>query len=394
MIKGWPLVPLGEILTERRELPAREALAAGDVQIVAKIGFKDGTLQFRSDVDTKTGMILIRPGDLVISGINAAKGAIALYKGTNISVVAATIHYGAYIPNKTRVDVSYLWWLLRSRTFRDLLLEYVPNGIKTELKAKRLLPIPVPLPPLAEQQRTVARIEALAARIAEAQGLRHQAGVEAQLFTQAFLEKTYTLAINSFGSAPLTDLCNTITDGDHITPPFAEEGVRFIFVGNVSSGYLHFNGSKYVQPEYYTNLRPQRKPKRGDILYSAVGATLGIPAIVDSDEAFCFQRHIAIIKPDRRKLHEKFLWYMLRSRPLYEKAWSKTTGSAQPTVPLGAIREFLIPTPPLSEQHRLVAYLDDLQAQVNALKAVQVASAAELDALLPAVLDRAFKGEL
>jgi type I restriction enzyme S subunit len=61
---------------------------------------------------------------------------------------------------------------------------------------------------------------------------------------------------------------------------------------------------------------------------------------------------------------------------------------------LREIRELLVPVPPLSEQRRIVAYLDDLQAKVDSLKALQAQTAAELDALLPSVLDRAFKGEL
>ena len=55
---------------------------------------------------------------------------------------------------------------------------------------------------------------------------------------------------------------------------------------------------------------------------------------------------------------------------------------------------FEIPVPPLPEQHRIVAYLDDLQAKVDALKRLQAETAAELDALLPSILDKAFNGEL
>jgi type I restriction enzyme S subunit len=46
------------------------------------------------------------------------------------------------------------------------------------------------------------------------------------------------------------------------------------------------------------------------------------------------------------------------------------------------------------EQLRIVAYLDDLQTKVDSLKTLQAQSAAELDALLPSILDKAFKGEL
>jgi type I restriction enzyme S subunit len=58
------------------------------------------------------------------------------------------------------------------------------------------------------------------------------------------------------------------------------------------------------------------------------------------------------------------------------------------------IRSLELPFPPLPEQRRVVAYLDELQAKVDTLKSQQARSAAQLDALLPSVLDRAFKGEL
>jgi type I restriction enzyme S subunit len=179
MKHAWPITKLGEVLTERREKPDSDELMSGALRIVEKIGFSEGRIQLRVGSDTKTGMILIRPGDLAVSGINAAKGAIAIYDETNNDPVAATIHYGAYIPNKNLVDIRFLWWLLRSTFFRELLVLHVPGGIKTELKAKRLLSVPVPLPPLAEQQRIVARIEELASQIEEACTLRKQAVEEA-----------------------------------------------------------------------------------------------------------------------------------------------------------------------------------------------------------------------
>ena len=125
----WSVVPLGDVLVERQEEPSSSDLAGGVVRIVSKIGFDDGRIQLRVAGQTKTGMILIRPGDLVLSGINAAKGAIAIYGEENSEPIAATIHYGTYIPRKDRTDVRFLWWLLRSRTFKDLLLQYVPGGI-------------------------------------------------------------------------------------------------------------------------------------------------------------------------------------------------------------------------------------------------------------------------
>src|SRR3990172_6924916 len=168
MSKTWPKVRLEEVLTERRETPDSNDLDSGRVKIVEKISFGTGQIQLRSNGSTKTGMILVHPGDLLVSGINAAKGAIAIYDESATESAAATIHYGAYIPNRENVDVRFLWWMLRSRFFKELLSENVPGGIKMELKAKRLLPIPVPRPPLSEQRRIVMRMEELSVQLQEA----------------------------------------------------------------------------------------------------------------------------------------------------------------------------------------------------------------------------------
>jgi type I restriction enzyme S subunit len=72
----------------------------------------------------------------------------------------------------------------------------------------------------------------------------------------------------------------------------------------------------------------------------------------------------------------------------------KTQMTGQANVNAKKLRALPIALPSLSEQHHIVAYLDDLQAKVDSLKQLQAETAAELDALLPSVLDRAFKGEL
>jgi type I restriction enzyme S subunit len=81
-------------------------------------------------------------------------------------------------------------------------------------------------------------------------------------------------------------------------------------------------------------------------------------------------------------------------RTVFEKAWSTTTGSAQPTIPLRAIRELPLPVPPLAEQCRAVAELDAVEHELEKLKNLQTETAAELDALLPSILDHAFRGKL
>ncbi|MEJ7594170.1 MAG: restriction endonuclease subunit S [Planctomycetaceae bacterium] len=242
----WPIVRLGDVLTERRETPSPDDLSRSGVRIVAKIGFDAGQIQFRSDLETNTGMILARPGDLVISGINAAKGAIAIYGPENAKPIAATIHYGAYTPKPNLADLKFLWWFFRSQSFRNLLNEHVPGGIKTELKAKRLLPIPISLPPVAEQRRVVARIEELAAQIHEARTLRQQADDEAAAFMASHLGTKFSSLPKRFPVQPLGELTSHILDGPHVTPSYMPEGIPFVTVRNMVTGKLNFTNLNYV----------------------------------------------------------------------------------------------------------------------------------------------------
>jgi len=395
MSKPWPTVRLGDVLmvnSDYIEAPEPREYRKLSVKLYGK-GVVLDTPADGTMLKMKRHQ-LAKSGQVILSEIWGKKGAIGFVPPEGDGALC-TSHFFLFDICEDKIDRRWLKAVFDAN--------YLQNQLDAEAKGttgyaavrpKILLACEIPLPPLAEQRQVVARIEELAAQIHEARTLRHQAAEEAEALSRSGAEAAFQKARTKLGTRMLGDVCNTITDGDHNTPQFSDEGARFIFVGNVSSGRLHFENTKRVSLDYFRSLRPQRLPERDDILYSAVGATLGIPAVVDSDEQFCFQRHVAILKPDRKKVDSRFVWHMLGSRTVTEKAWASTTGSAQPTIPLRAIRELPIPFPPLPEQRRIVAQLDALQAEVDALKRLQAETAAELDALLPAILDKAFKGEL
>jgi type I restriction enzyme S subunit len=80
--------------------------------------------------------------------------------------------------------------------------------------------------------------------------------------------------------------------------------------------------------------------------------------------------------------------------PLNCFVFHATRTFSQPTSKASRLPQTLVPVPPLPDQRRIVEYVDGLQAKVDRLKELQAATAAELDALLPSILDKAFKREL
>lgn len=102
-----------------------------------------------------------------------------------------------------------------------------------------------------------------------------------------------------------------------------------------------------------------------------------------------------MLRPKHDLVLSRFMLNQILSPLIYtDQILSQTKGSASRHLNISSLRKFAFILPSLDEQHRIVAYLDDLQAQVDALKRLQAESAAELDALLPSVLDWAFRGSL
>ena len=183
----------------------------------------------------------------------------------------------------------------------------------------------------------------------------------------------------------LAGLCRVVTDGDHLPPPKSEQGVAFLTIGNVSKGELDFRNCRYVSQDYFDKIAVYRRPEAGDLLYTVVGATYGRPVLVETDRAFCVQRHIAILKPAEGVLL-KYLHLLLGTPFTYEQATRSLTGTAQPTIPLLPLRNFLAPLPPLPEQHRIVAKVDELMALCDQLEAQLTTTQTDSRRLLEAVL--------
>jgi len=242
-------------------------------------------------------------------------------------------------------------------------------------------------PPLEEQRRIVARIEALAARVAEAQSLRREADEESEAFFYSALNSVFNTS--SFPRKIIGELCDTTSGG---TPSrsrvdFFEGDISWIKSGELEDGFIH-RAEEHITEEAIASSSAKIFPK-GTLVVALYGATVGKTGVLEIDAAT--NQAVCALFP-KGEIIQDYLWWFLRSkRPDFLKS---SFGGAQPNISQKVIRETEIPVPPLEEQRRLVAYLDGLQAQVSALRGLQGESARELGALLPSVLDRAFKGDL
>lgn len=172
----------------------------------------------------------------------------------------------------------------------------------------------------------------------------------------------------------LSELCSSISDGDHQPPPKVERGIPFVTIANITStNKFDFSNTMFVPQEYYDSLDSKRKAQKGDILYSVVGS-FGTPVYMTEDIPFVFQRHIAILRANE-KIDSRFLYYTMKSHDFYMMADAAAIGAAQRTVSLTSLRNMAISVPPLETQRRIASILsayDDLiennQKQIKLLE--------------------------
>lgn len=169
------------------------------------------------------------------------------------------------------------------------------------------------------------------------------------------------------------------------SPPSASyneegEGLPF-YQGKADFGPLYPTPRKWC-------IQPKKIAQRGDVLIS-VRAPVG-PTNVCPDKS-CIGRGLAALRPKER-LDNLYLLYWLR----YLEASLATMGQGSTfgAISKGDVEQIHLPLSPLSEQRRIVAYLEGIQAKAEELRRLQQETQKELDALVPAVLDRAFRGKL
>ena len=242
-----------------------------------------------------------------------------------------------------------------------------------------------------EQRRIVARLDAAFARIDALKANAEKQLSEARALFKRALDEAMTpregWEINELNKYVLL-----ITDGDHQPPPKVKTGIPFVTISNINkiTNQINFEDTFYVPFDYYNDIKDEKKPRKGDVLYTVTGS-FGIPVLIRENKHFCFQRHIGLIRPNANLLIPVFLYYWILSDFSKKQADEKATGAAQRTVSLSSLRAFKIGLPPLPEQRRIVAHLDALSSNVRQLEDNQRKVVAECAALKQAILREVFE---
>jgi type I restriction enzyme S subunit len=447
--EGWIFSTIGECFSDIKngttvqQNNEKKGIPISRIETIQKAKFDLNRIQH---IENPTSELIknyqYQIGDIAFSHINSLEhvGKTALYEG-NPEVFLHGMNLLRLRIGRPDISPKFAYYFMQTNFFRDEVRSRVGKAVnQVSINKKNLATVPFLIAPFSEQQRIVARVEALLTHINatrnqlsrvpsimkkfrqavlaaacsgrltdgwRAENLDVEPAIEllqkikpevrgkkinAKKATNDFFDFDQFELPNLWTWTTTSDICTEISDGDHYPPPKIPSGVPFIVISNVSSGSIDFTKTMFASQKYYDELAINRKPQFGDILYTVTGS-YGIPVIVDTHKEFCFQRHIALLRP-HPIIPSEFLWILMKSEMIYQQSKSIATGIAQLTVPLAGLRVLKIPLPPLAEQHEIVRRVGLLFERADAFDREVAAAGRRCERLTQAVLGKAFAGKL
>lgn len=438
---SWKKVTISSFLKERQNRIKPDVANSLNLNRIEKIDFS-GNIYTVNNKQTKTNMILVKSEDLVISGINVEKGALAVYEGEED--VLATIHYSSYEFDKSIIDVEYLKWYLTSNEFMNILKEQVGGGIKTEVKPKKFLPLVINLPDINLQRMIVTKINAVSDEINELQQviknntellLKLQQSIlqeaiqgklvpqkpndepasvllekikeeKEKLIKEKKIKKEKTLPSISEGEIPfelpegwsVVRMANILFNIKYGTSQKCEYGngnIPVLRIPNVKNGKVNIDDLKYTNLS--NNEILELALEKNDILMiRSNGSTsiVGRTAIIEEGiEGYCYAGYLIRLRIMKDFVNAKFLSTILDSQFIRNQIELPIrTTSGVKNINTNEISNLIIPLPPLNEQQRIVEKVDQLMSLCDELKKNIEKSKKYSELLLQSVLQEAFKG--
>lgn len=325
---------------------------------------------------------IVHNGDLLFAW-SASLGA-HIWKGQDAWL---NQHIFKVLP-KEGIDRDYLYYFLLA-VVAELYAKTHGSGMVHITKAP-FMNTPIPVPSLPEQQRIVSRIEELFSQLDAGVETLKKTKAQLAVFRQAVLKEAFAVCKEYVAIESVTQ---HVTDGDHMPPPKADNGIPFIMISNIKGNAISWGNTAFVGRDYYDSIEPKRKPQNGDVLYTVTGS-YGIPVLVDFNKEFCFQRHIALLRPNDA-IEQKYLYYSLMEPSVYAQATKGATGTAQKTVGLGILRKIEIPfIENHSDQLRIVEAIESRLSVCDSIEHTVDTALQQAEAMRQSILKDAFEGKL
>lgn len=384
MNTGFPMVPLGLAVlpVERSETPDPE-------KVYRQIGVRlwgEGAYERESINGSQTkysSLSQVKTDDIIVNKIWARNGSVAVVPEL-LDGCYASGEFPTFMPMREKLYPRWFHWLTKTKYFWEQCDEKSRGTSgKNRIRPEKFLKIMIPLPDPEEQRRIVARIEELAGKIEEARGIRQQlvSGYE-DLCRSIIFDRSN----NDFVITPMRELVR-LREPDVLVN---SEGT-YHFAGVYCFGKGVFQGQRRSGTEFaYSRLTCLHT---NNFVYPKLMAWEGALAVVPPEcEGLVVSPEFPVFEIDQNRVLPEILDVYFRIPSIWPILSGVSTGTNVRRKRLNPsdFLAFEIPLPPMEKQQQLRS----VKQRVDRLKRIQAETSKELDALLPSILDKAFKGEL
>ena len=389
----WEWKKLGDLTTTTSGgTPKRNEKSywGGNIGWLKSGELNDGYITSVEEYITNEGLIkssakLFPKGTLLIAMYGATVGKLGILEietTTNQAICGI-------LNDKNKFETFFMFYYFRK--IREKMIEDSFGGAQPNLSQTYIKDLDIPLPPLEEQKRIVAKLNILFAKIDKAIALHQKNIDEANVFMASVLNDVFVELEEKYEKKELSALVSKLGDGLHGTPKYNDNGEYYFINGaNVKDNKIIFNqNTKKVNEEEYNKYKKELNDRT---IFVSINGTIGNVGLYNNEK--CILGKSACYFNLLENIDKIYITYVLKNGDFQEYIEENSTGATIKNVSLKTMRAYRLPLPPLKTQQKVVSYLDEISQKMEKIKQIQKEKMQSLKALKASILDQAFKGEL
>ena len=346
-------------------------------------------------------------GDILICARNGSKRLV----GKAAIIDKEGMSFGAFMAIFRSICNPYILHVINSAYFRNTLLGDTGTTTISQITQDMLKNVLIPLPPLAEQMRIVTKLEEILPLIDRYEAAWNKLEEFNKRFPNDMQKSILQLAIQgklveqrpdegtgedlfkklvpyhnglksgkselnlssmefdipeSWTMVELNQLFNFV-DYRGKTPTKISQGVFLITASNIRQGFMEYTRKEYISREEYEGRQSRGLTEKGDLLFTTE-APMGNAALCDLNECSCGQRIITFKEYTANTVIPALYMYFILSPAFQQQLLDNCTGTTAKGIKADKLKHFLLPLPPLAEQKRIVAKLEEILPLCDRLK--------------------------